>query len=164
MTRARLAARLATCLALLAGPAAADAPGSGRCAPPAAAAALTQGLLDTVNARRREAGLEPLRRASGLDGAAAVLACSNARQRALSHQSGRGGTLMARLRDSRVPFSRATEATGGRQTDPQRLEAQWYASAGHRPTLMARGARTTGMAVAQDMGGAYWWVMISVTP
>lgn len=134
------------------------------CPQPAQAAALRQGMLEAVNARRRAAGLMPLRPEPSLTQAAAVVACDNARRGRMDHTALVEGDLRARIRAVNYRFHEAYEAIAFGYSAPERLAAAWHASAYHYPTLMTPTTQEAGIAVVQAADGRLWWAMISARP
>ena len=134
------------------------------CPVPADAAAMKAGMLNAVNARRRAAGLAPLRPSSALERAAAVIACDNARRGRMDHIAVREGDLRSRVRAQGYRFRSAAEALAHGYRAPDRLAAVWHDSAHHYPTLMTPNAREAGISVVLAANGAPWWAMISAQP
>lgn len=134
------------------------------CPLPPDAAALREGMLRAVNARRQAAGLAPLRPSPALERAAAVIACDNARRGQMTHDALREGDLRARVRAEGYGFRQAAEALAYGYRAPERLAAVWQASAYHYPTLMTPQNREAGIAVVLAPNGSPWWAMISAQP
>jgi len=138
--------------------------GGAGCPQPPNAAALRAGMLDAVNARRRAAGLAPLRTSAQLERAATVIACDNSRRGQMTHDAIREGGLRARLQTERYRFRRVSEALAHGHRDPGRLAGLWQGSAYHYPTLMTPTNTETGIAVVLAANGSPWWAMISAQP
>lgn len=134
------------------------------CPVPGDAEALRRGMLDEVNARRRAAGLRPLRLDPALERAAAVIACDNARRGRMDHVALAAGDMPTRVRAEGYRFRMAAEALAHGYRAPDRLAQAWYVSDYHYPTLMTPSARETGIAVVLSPSGAPWWAMISAEP
>lgn len=139
-------------------------PGGAGCQVPADAAALRAGMLNEVNARRRAAGLSPLRRDPALERAAAIVACDNSRRGRMDHVAAGAGDLRTRVRAEGYRFGFVAEALAHGYRAPDRLASVWYSSSYHYPTLMTPDTRDTGIAVVTAANGAPWWAMISARP
>ncbi len=134
------------------------------CPRPANGDALQAQMLEAVNARRRAAGLAPLRPNTALTQAAAWVACDNSRRGRMDHDTPPEGGLRARIRATGYRFSEAFEALAFGYAVPERLATAWYGSAYHYPTLMTASVREAGIAVVQAADGKLWWAMISARP
>ncbi len=134
------------------------------CPIPAQEAALRDGMLRAVNARRQRAGLVPLRHDPALALAAGVVACDNARRGRMDHVALAEGDLATRLRSVAYRHGGASEAIAYGYRAADRLEAAWHDSPSHYPTLMTPGWQETGIAVVQAADGRLWWAMVSARP
>lgn len=134
------------------------------CPIPAEAAALRDGMLQQVNARRRAAGLGTLRHDPSLERAAAVVACDNAQRGVMDHTARREGGLRERVRAQGYGFRTASEALAYGYRAPDRLANVWYNSSYHYPTLMTPQSQEAGIAIVLSGNGTLWWAMISAQP
>ncbi|WP_168732910.1 CAP domain-containing protein [Aliigemmobacter aestuarii] len=129
------------------------------CPAPADAASLRASALAQINARRKAAGLAPLRRSAALERAAQSQACDNAARGLYSHTGADGSDLRTRMRRAGYAFRTGAENTAMGFPEPGRLTEFWMRSPGHRQNILLPAARDIGIGIAD--GGRRHWVMVA---
>lgn len=126
---------------------------------------LARGAFEAVNRERVRRGLARL---AWDDEIAAVARAHSRRMRDLkffAHEDPERGSMAARLKRARVPYRAAAEnlfvEQGYRKPVEQAVKA-WLNSPGHRRNLLGRDFTRTGMGVASDGRGKYWFTQIFV--
>lgn len=134
------------------------------CAVPSGHVGLNGQLAQGINTAREQAGLGALPRSARLDRAARDIACDNAARGRLSHRSGSGSDLSARLQKAGYGFRAAGENLGQGYRSPARAVQGWMNSPGHRQNLLSPQVRELGVAVALGTNGTRFYAMVAAAP
>jgi uncharacterized protein YkwD len=124
--------------------------------------AFVDGVVDLINAARRQEGLEPLSPAASLMEAAQREARGMAEAGLLSHTGPDGSTMGERAQAAGYTgWTALGEVIGAGQTSPEAAVAQWMASPEHRARLLDPAYRELGAGYYYLSNAAYghWWVV-----
>lgn len=131
--------------------------------PPFKPSATEQELVDRINARRKEAKLEPLTISPLLFEAARQHSQSMAKQRELKHTLN-DQDLPARLKAVGYAWSRCGENIARGQGTPTEVLQTWMDSPGHRANLLQDSATQLGVGMAKGADGQTYWTLVVAAP
>lgn len=121
--------------------------------------------FEAVNNERARRGLARLK---WDDEIAALARAHSGRMRDrdfFSHEDPERGNLTARIERTAIPWRTVAEnlfAEHGHANPVQQAVKSWLASPGHRGNMLGRGFTRTGVGVATDGQGGYWFTQIFV--
>lgn len=131
--------------------------------PPFKPSATEQELVDRINARRKQAKLQPLAISQPLFHAARQHAKAMAQQRDLKHTLN-NKDLPARLKEAGYTWSQCAENIARGQETPAEVLQTWMDSPGHRANLLQDSATQLGVAVAVGADGQPYWTLVLAAP
>lgn len=128
-------------------------------------ALLESATVAAINAIRERRGLQPLAPEPRAGAAARAHSGDMARHAFLGHDSPSHGGFIARVKAAKVEYAAAAEnvAKTLREPDPVRAAVDgWMDSPGHRANILTPTYDRTGVGVAVDEDGAYYFTQIFV--
>jgi uncharacterized protein YkwD len=127
------------------------------CDRPAGADAVKAGLVDWINATRRDAGLGALSPSGKLDKAAAAHACDMAERGFFGHEGPSGPSFQRRLKKTGYGFSAAVENIAKSQTtSADKAAGIWAKSPPHMANILNPSISEVGLAVVTDGSQTYY--------
>lgn len=117
-----------------------------------------QEMLDSINAARKKAGLQPLKLNEDACKAAQVRAKECLKK--YDHTRPNGKSLTTALDEAGVKYSYWGENINEKQATVSSTMKSWMASKGHKANILGENFDSVGFGRAKDKNGSYTWVQM----
>ena len=115
-------------------------------------------MLDSINAARKKAGLQPLKLNEDACKAAQVRAKECLKK--YDHTRPNGKSLTTALDEAGVKYSYWGENINEKQETVSSTMKSWMASKGHKANILGENFDSVGFGRAKDKNGSYTWVQM----
>lgn len=123
-----------------------------------------QRVVEVVNARRAEHGLDPVRANRRLMSAARVHSADQAAMQRMTHTGSDGSNVGQRLSRAGYDWSNWAENVAAGYPSARSVVRGWMGSTAHRANVLAADVRHIGVARAYASDGTPYWTMVLARP